>query len=271
MDLFTIDDPRNRSYPFSRDMFEDSFTLYHGSWSSWARLIERDGIRRGRVPFAWTDVATVYEARRAVGQGSYLPMFLGKEYPRQEPPRDVFFSADFWTARSYATDGGGEVIRTTVEEAAQFERLYAEPHERQRLIQHWRAGLAESPGHGATESALRTLTDNGRMAEMHSVVSEAKARLLSLVADGHPVIYAVRVEADWFRSTTWEQHVDDWQAGRRQVDMRCLARDIPVDRFLARVAYPNGTESDFGAAWCASWSDAQSLGEPPSHSIPQTD
>ena len=261
MDSLIINDPRDRSYPFSRGLFEDAFVLYHGSWSTWAPSIERHGIRRGDVPFAWTDIAAVYEARRAVGQGSYLPMFLGKEYPRREPPRDLFFSADFWTARAYATDGGGEVVRTTIEEAMQFERLCLDPDARQRLIQHWRVGLAECPGHAATESALKTLHDDARMAALHRVVSETRARLQSLAAGGHPIIYAVRVEADWFRSSTWQQHLDDWQAGSRQVDMRCAARDIPTDRFLARAAYPNGTESDFSAAWCVTWTDALTLKE----------
>lgn len=263
VESLTITNPQDRSYPFNRELFEDPCVLYHGSWSAWAPSIEREGLRRGHLPFDWTDVATVYNARRAVGQGSYLPMFLGKDYPRTEPPRDVFFSADFWTARSYATDGGGEVVRTTVEEATQFEQLCDDRDVRERLIRHWRAGLAESPGHAATQAALSTLEDDERMAGFQQSVRKSVTRLQALTAGGYPTVYAIRVEADWFRPRTWEQHIEDWESRRRQVDMRCSARDIATDRLLARVAYPNGTDPDFNAAWCVTWEHVLDLKDKP--------
>lgn len=111
MTVITIQDPKDRRYPFTRATFENPHVLYHGTWSSWAPHIERDGLTRGFVPFDWADIATIFEANQEVGRSSFLRMFLGESYPYETPPRDFYFSGDFWTARAYATDGGGEGIR----------------------------------------------------------------------------------------------------------------------------------------------------------------
>ena len=115
MDSILIDDPEDRRYPFTRAQSEDPYVLYHGTWSTWAARIDHDGLMKGVVPFDWVDIATIFEANQAIGHGSFLRMFLGESYPHKPPTGDLFFSADFWTARAYATDGGGEAIRTGVE------------------------------------------------------------------------------------------------------------------------------------------------------------
>lgn len=67
MDAVTIDDATDRSFPFRRSVFEDPTVLYHGTWSNWSGMIERDGLRRGSVPFDWRLIATIYEADQAIG------------------------------------------------------------------------------------------------------------------------------------------------------------------------------------------------------------
>ena len=117
METVTIIDPEDRSLSVQQDFFDNPQILYHGSWSTYAKAIEAKGFVHGALPFDWKDVATVFEAHRAIGRGSYLPVFLGENYPREEPPRDLSITGNFWFARAYATDGGGEVVRKTIEEA----------------------------------------------------------------------------------------------------------------------------------------------------------
>jgi len=42
IDICTIDDPRDWSYPFEQELYDDPFVLYHGTISSYAPRIERE-------------------------------------------------------------------------------------------------------------------------------------------------------------------------------------------------------------------------------------
>jgi hypothetical protein len=95
MKSIIITDPEDRSFPFSRELFEDPHVLYHGSWSAWVPRIDAEGFVHGEIPFDWQDVATVFRANQAVGRGSFLRVFLGENYPDELPARDLFLSADF--------------------------------------------------------------------------------------------------------------------------------------------------------------------------------
>lgn len=65
-------------FPCGQAFFEDCLILYHGTWSTWASTIERDAFAYGCLPFDWRDVATVFDANRAIAGGSMLPLFLGE-------------------------------------------------------------------------------------------------------------------------------------------------------------------------------------------------
>ena len=146
METVTITDTEDRSYPFNKSFFDNPEILYHGSWSTYAKTIEVEGFVHGALPFDWQDIARVFEANQAVGRGSYLPVFLGARYPREEPPRDLAITGNFWFARAYATDGGGEVVRKTIEEARSFEEICTIPEKRAALEAHWQKGLQGVPG-----------------------------------------------------------------------------------------------------------------------------
>jgi hypothetical protein len=258
MDSILIDDPEDRRYPFKRALFEDPYVLYHGTWSTWAARIDHDGLMKGFVPFDWVDIATIFEANQAVGRGSFLRMFLGEAYPHQPPTRDLFFSANFWTARAYATSGGGEAIRKGIEEAQELETVCNEPGARTALIAHWKAGLRQQPGHQLTEAALQVLQDDVRLAALCDRVRDARIRLAAPLSGGHPVVYAVSVAEGWF-GKVWEQHVSGWREGRREVNMRSVVPRIAPDRLLGKVGYPNGTDPNFIPTWCSTWEQVVEL------------
>lgn len=257
MECITINDPKDRSFPLSRALFEDSQVLYHGSWSTYSSRIESEGFIHGALPFDWRHVATVFRARQAIG-GSALRMFLGEEYPRKPPPCDLSLIANFWSARVYATDGGGEVIRMTIREAEQFERICAAPQERAALKNHWQKGLSDCPDHTATKAAVKLLGDDHALQHLCSEVKAAREALVSVTAGGCPAVYAIRVEPGWY-GNKWATHLAHWEHGRRDVELRCSGNLIPPNRLLAKVIYPKGTDRDFMPTWCKTWGDVETL------------
>jgi hypothetical protein len=256
MDAVTIDSPEDRTFPFRRSLFEDPTVVYHGTWSNWSRMIERDGLRRGAVPFDWRHIATIYEADRSIGRGSQLPMFLGN-YPREEPPMHLYFSASFWFARAYATDGGGESIRLALEEADFLDSFLSSPERIGKLRSHWELGLMDGED-ARTRAAVDVLSNPERLSQIAERVRGAATALRALTAGGYPVVYAVQIEPDWF-GEVWRKRLESW--GRRQsdVNLRCLVEKIDVARIVAKVSYPNRTDGEFLPAWIATWDDVLAL------------
>lgn len=240
MDRITIVDPADRSYPFRRELFEDPCVVYHGSWSTWSPQIEATGFRQGDFPFKWECVATVCNRNRTIGRGSFLAAFVGKQ-------RNLFFAANFWLARAYATDGGGEIVRKAIEEAETFERICSVPADREELVKYLTAD--------SQQAAISILTDDEALSRMCTDVKAAKRALMSLTTGGHPVVYAVAVEPGWFGD--WERHISYREMGIRR-DLQCQ-HDVAPERILAAVNYPNNTDREFLLTWCHTWDDAAAL------------
>src|SRR5579862_7231825 len=177
METVTVTDAEDRSYPFNKSFFDNPEILYHGSWSTYAKTIEVEGFVHGALPFDWQDIARIFEANQAVGRGSYLPVFLGARYPREEPSRDLSITGNFWFARAYATDGGGEVVRKTIEEARSFEEICTNPEKRAALKVHWQKGLQECPGHPAAVAAIKVLEDEQILSRLFEEVKSVRERL----------------------------------------------------------------------------------------------
>jgi len=260
MQSFAITDPNDRRYPLTRKTFEDRRVLYHGSWSTWSPMIDRDGLVHLSLPFKWQHVATVFNANQAVGRGSYLRLFLGEGYPRQPPPRNLYLSANFWVARAYATDNGGEVVRKTIQEAEQFERICASSEMRTALKDHWEKGLLECGEDRRTRAAAELLGNEEALRQICIDVKAAKRALIDLTTGGHPVVYAIRVQPEWL-GDYWTRHISAWEDGEREDNLRCSA-DIPTDRIVAKITYPNGTDADFLGAGCSMWKDVVALSQP---------
>ena len=257
MECITINDPNDRSFPLSRALFENRQVLYHGSWTTYSSTIESEGFVHGALPFDWRHVATVFRARQAIG-GSALKMFLGEEYPRKPPSCDLSLITNFWFARAYAMDGGGEVVRMTIEEAQQFERICTIAQERAALKAHWEKGLRDCPDHSATKAAVKLLGDDSALQHLCSDVKAAREALVSVTAGGCPVVYAVRVVPGWF-GNEWANYMTDLESGHRTTELRCRGEVIHPDRLVAKVIYPNGTERDFMPTWCNTWEDVEAI------------
>src|SRR5580692_240770 len=117
MDSVTISDPEDRQFPFSRVTFEDPHVLYHGTWSTFSSEIESEGFA-SECPVPWPKIAIIARALDAIGIGSFASGFFKGKLPTTKRPGGVLgLSCNFWLARAYSTDGGGEIIRTTIRDA----------------------------------------------------------------------------------------------------------------------------------------------------------
>lgn len=205
MDVITISDPRDQSFPFSRQSFEDPQVVYHGTWSAYSTKIESDGFGGFELPFRHEDFATIARAWERVGiYGSYAETVFspGTSGPRSE----LSMTGGFFHARAYSTDGGGEVVRMMIKEAKEFEALCLNDQKRLALKKRWEDGLKQSPGDIATLRAVQALEDKQGLQHTCNQVRQAREAIEEITKGGFPVVYALRVEPGWFPDN-WERYM----------------------------------------------------------------
>jgi hypothetical protein len=257
MQIFTIADPDDRSFPLTQEVFGDRTVLYHGSWSTYSPVIETAGLLSGAVTFDLSPFISITEALQAIGVGSFFSGFEG--YGKQFSSREVFFSANFWAARAYATDAGGEVVRMTIKDATTFEQICIVPEERSRLICRWETGLQTQPDHALTRDAIAVLKNNDQMRKLYANVLTARQQLLALFEGGHAVVHAVRVEPSWF-GDRWTTHIRNWEEmDSGGTELWCRFVEILPNRLIGRVDYPNGTDASFDPTHITTWREVEAL------------
>src|SRR5690349_7040543 len=114
MELIRIEDPHHRSYPLPEALYDDARVVYHGTSSSFSHSIERDGFTIGRLPFSLESLQQLISICdqirfRSWAYNCVLGLARGNELSRGSN-RAVYFSANFWYSRDYATNGGGETV-----------------------------------------------------------------------------------------------------------------------------------------------------------------
>src|SRR5580692_4597361 len=114
MMIVIIDDPRNWDFPFTRAFYEDEHVVYHGTSSTNSAVLESEGFIRGRVPFDVSPLRRLLSISDEMEHKSWARttvagLSTSTQLSRTEP-RKIYFSGNFWFARSYATDLGGETV-----------------------------------------------------------------------------------------------------------------------------------------------------------------
>lgn len=86
--------------------------------------------------------------------------------------------------------------------------------------------------------------NDSEMNALCTAVRLACQKIESVTTGGFPVVYALRVEPQWF-PTSWEAYIHHWEQGHRgAVELRCRRDLITADRIVAKAMYPNGTDPD---------------------------
>ncbi len=231
METLQITDPLDWSYPFSRALYEDSTIVYHGTASNFAAAIERDGLVAGVPHFPIDEIqelVTLSDALnlRSWSYGCVKGLASGAMLERPSE-RCVFLSANFWFARDYATNVGGETVQNAI--------ILAD-----ELATHLRA--------------------TGGSSDVTNRVSAIQADLVKPTAGSFPIVYALRVDGTWLKDKGGElrrRNLGDMVAPT--VNISCL-RSVPSDRLLAKAEYVSGAGSGYIGPQPISWDEARRLG-----------
>lgn len=228
IDAIRIEEPRDWSYPFSEALYGDPAVVYHGTSSSYAVAIETEGLVAGVARFPVQVVQELVAACDAVGFRSWSyttvkGLSRGTDLSRTAERR-VYLSANFWFARDYATNTGGETV-----------------HNALRLADELLPGLRTGSGSG----------------ELAQKVTAIRSRLAGLTTGSFPIVYALRVDPEWLEWKGKElerQDLGDLVGTDVNLSCRC---SIPADRLLAKAEYVNGAESGYLGPQPRTWEEAR--------------
>src|SRR5262249_54486245 len=158
------------TYPFSRALYDDPNIVYHGTSSTFAVRIEAEGLIAGVPRFPIEALRELMHTCDAIGFRSWcyttIKGLSAGTRLSQPDDRCVYLSANFWYARDYATNRGGETV-----------------HNALRL----------------TDELLRWLPARAELGEYVGKVSRIQDKLLAYTAAAFPIVYAVRVDSNWLR------------------------------------------------------------------------
>lgn len=95
------------------------------------------------------------------------------------------------------------------------------------------------------------------MHELRDIVKTARTQLIERGEGGYPVVYAVRVEPEWF-GEGWERYLIDWnEMGTSGNELKCRGVIVGPERLVARADFPNGTDPHFLPTHITQWDDIE--------------
>jgi len=242
----TISESDNNLYPFSKQLWDDPQVVYHGTWSTYGSRIESEGFAHPELPFDYSHVLAIVEAGDALGIGSFAS-------DMREPNPFLSTVANYWGARCYSTDKGGELVRMVIKDTHTIEGICTVEERRLALKARWENGLKTSPCHELTLRAVQLLNDGQALQQLADRVKEARAGIEAMTNGGSPVVYALRVEPQWFPDL-WDRYIYHWERGHRgSVELRCRRELVTSDRIVAKAMHPNGTDPDFQPDGFTTW------------------
>jgi len=118
MKIFSIDDPNDLYYPLDKETYDDPAVYYHGTGKQFSASIEKNGFHLKKV-YDQTDVSNLYNAFSTpyFKKMNFEEMDYQKEdltFARGGASDSISFSGDYWYARSYSINLGGESIEHIV-------------------------------------------------------------------------------------------------------------------------------------------------------------
>jgi phage-related protein len=253
-----IDNPDEVCYPLSRELYEDSKIVYHGTSSSYTEIIETKGWCRNDQPYEMNDIKFICELLESLdyrnkGYAILRPFTLGVTdyYLEKKMPS---FTSDYWMARSFASVPGGETINALFEALNDFINILNSDDLKQKRINSLRSDFEKydeflkiikktDPNidsikmmYQKYKKALEMINNKQFLNDVLKKVLALKEKYESFVQNVYGVVYVVRVKPEWFKN--WE---DPFRIKNIHLRTDFLATTkIGPENIIAKIIFPKG-------------------------------
>ncbi|MFC2072401.1 hypothetical protein ACFLUU_06840 [Chloroflexota bacterium] len=252
--IIEIKSPEDILYPLEREFFEDPRVVYHGTSSIHASEIERNGWASNALPYDMRDIkaiCSIYESlsfQGFSGDGyALLRAFTLGMNGNYSEDKSASFSGSYWRSRNYSASPGGETMAGVILAVKELEDLITDTEllEKHRSkLHHDLSRRQHYPGHIIAEyrAAERRLNEMEYLNQCLQQVRELKEKYEAIASYHSPVVYAVKVEPQWFETADSKAWYEIPPVAReRSAEFRPNPSvHIPLDRIVARIDFSNG-------------------------------
>src|SRR6266566_1722835 len=113
--VVTVEDPLEPFYPFGQELYAGERVVYHGTWSTYCSSIEEQGMGKDCLAYNQADIDSLcgigwrfgLEGDAKVGG---LAVLQKCAYGVGKGKRPIYLSRNYWCARGYARNHGGETV-----------------------------------------------------------------------------------------------------------------------------------------------------------------
>jgi hypothetical protein len=233
-----VNHPLDPFYPFQRELYDDDHVVYHGTWSTYAPLIKAHGMGRECLAYDQEDIDALCELGWRLGcagdaKNGGVDVLQACAYGFKKGQRPIYLTRNYWCARGFARNRGGETVQHAIVAINGLEQLLADRNLRQSHVAQLREQLRDLRGEAreVVLEQLNSIRDTRLLAEMSQQLAGIAGRIRSLAAHGHPVVYAIKADPRWYQ----------WQYDSHRVGTMEVAR-VPARRIRARADFVNGVE-----------------------------
>lgn len=275
MEIINGTNPYDIIYPLNKDKFEDSRIVYHGTSSNYSKLIESQGWNVNAQIYDISDMKQVcdtFDLIRYSDSKGYVNLrsysigvtnhHIGSKLPS--------FTHDYWIARNYARNPGGETIKALMSAVEDFDsfsnseeliinhlsKVQKELDKYKRLLlkienldppktkkdRENRKSIENN--YDKYYNAISILQNRELLKKSVKQLEKLKKKYRRFFNNHYGVVYVIKVEPAWF--INWREPFTEISDNNGKVSkLRTPAVDlaaikpIPAENIIARVNFPN--------------------------------
>lgn len=243
MQVYNILEPNNFTYPLLKEIYNDKNIVYHGTSSVFCNKIEKYGWKSYGYPYSIEDLKTIDSCFNDI-----LYTSVGREvirpYILEENKRLPSFTQNYWTARNYARNRGGETIHYIIQAIDEFVEFI---NDEKKIYEHNKELRKKGLRYNLLlDKAFMNLANKTFLEDWAQKISEIKKKYENLIRDHFPVVYAIRINPkdfpQWSEPTYFDGKED--QTYNVLMEMNELRPKVPInyDAIIAKINFPNGVQ-----------------------------
>ena len=211
--------PEDLNFPLGKTVWEDPNIWYHGTSSCHSKKIESEGWRAGDLPYSISDVRRVveiYDTIRVRGTQQDFPCSFDSilySYTLEGSSgdfekRSVSLTRDYWRARNYSINAGGETIQALLDACGYFSNLVTNENVKKMHQKRLQDGIDEYndkervTGGNLFQKMLKSMNECKKNFEDQEYLTKCEFEIKNIIEkyenvaiDNYPIVYALKLKS----------------------------------------------------------------------------
>lgn len=258
--------PDDIKFPLGKEIWEDKNVWFHGTSSIFIEKIESTGWKSGDLPYSLSDVGRVieiYDSIRERGTLQDFPAYSDSilySYTMEGnlvefEKRGVSLTRNYWLARNYSRNIGGETINAILEACKFFVRLVRDPFSHGEHIKRLDKEIEDFHKHYSSKLIARVESLTMQLKRMErrrsnfintvflerelGSIEEINRKYERIVKESFPVVYAIEYKTDYTvnKIEREDPYSESWKI---LPEYRETENYIPPEKIIARIEFKDG-------------------------------